>query len=129
MVVFGLQSTLFDFVTFGVLLLVLGSTVDQFRTGWFTFSIATEIIVMLVIRTRRFFLRSRPSKYLLLSSAIMLAVVIVLPYSPIAELLGLVILPVWNNISLIGLIVAYIITAEMTKLLFYRKDMAKPSMQ
>ncbi|RDE15679.1 MAG: magnesium-translocating P-type ATPase [Candidatus Thorarchaeota archaeon] len=129
MVVFGLQSTLFDFVTFGVLLLVLSSTVDQFRTGWFTFSIATEIIVVLVIRTRRFFLRSRPSKYLLLSSAIMLAVVIVLPYSPIAELLGLVILPVWNNISLIGLIVAYIITAEMTKLLFYRQDMSKPSMQ
>jgi Mg2+-importing ATPase len=119
MVVFGVQSTLFDFMTFGFLLLVLNSTVDQFRTGWFILSIATEIIVMLVIRTRRFFLRSRPSKYLTLSSAIVLAIVIVLPFSPLAELLGLVVLPLWTSIGLLGLVVAYTITAELTKFAFY----------
>jgi Mg2+-importing ATPase len=125
MVVFGIQSTLFDFMTFGVLLLVLNSTVDQFRTGWFILSIATEIIVLLVIRTRRFFLRSRPSKPLVLSSVIVMVIVLVLPYTPIGGLLGLVILPLWTDIGLIGITAAYIATAELTKIVFYRRGISK----
>jgi Mg2+-importing ATPase len=125
MVVFGVQSTLFDFMTFGVLLLVLNSTVDQFRTGWFILSIATEIVVMLVIRTRQFFVKSRPSKSLVLSSAVVMAIVLVLPYTPIAELLSLVILPAWTGVGLLGIVVAYVVTAEITKMLFYRWDMPK----
>jgi Mg2+-importing ATPase len=121
MIVFGVQSTLFDFMTFGFLLLVLNSTVDQFRTGWFILSIVTEIIVMLVIRTHRFFLKSRPSKYLTLSSTIILAIVVMLPFSPLAEPLGLVLLPLWTTVGLIGIVLAYIVTAEMTKFAFYRK--------
>jgi len=120
MVIFGFQSTLFDFMTFGVLLIVLQSTVDEFRTGWFLLSIITEIIVMLVIRTNHFFLRSRPSKYLLLSSALILIATVLLPYSPIAPLLSLVILPFWTSISIVGIIIAYIITAEITKQVFHR---------
>jgi Mg2+-importing ATPase len=123
MVVFGVQSTLFDFMTFGVLLLWLNSTVDQFRTGWFILSIATEIVVMLVIRTQQFFLKSRPSKSLILSSVIVMAIVLVLPYTPIAELLNLVILPTWTGIGLLGIVAAYIVTAEITKMLFYRRGM------
>jgi len=125
MAVFGVQSTLFDFMTFGVLLLILNSTVDQFRTGWFILSIATEIAVLLVIRTRRFFLTSRPSRYLVLSSIIVLAIVLALPYTPIGDLLGLVILPLWTDIGLIGIVVAYIVTAEITKMLFYRRGISK----
>ncbi len=125
MVVFGIQSTLFDFMTFGVLLLILNSTVDQFRTGWFILSIVTEIAVMLVIRTRQNFLKSRPSKYLILSSLIVLVLAILLPITPLAELLGIVMLPIWTDISLVGLVVAYIVTAELTKMLFYRPDTTK----
>jgi len=123
MIAFGTQSTLFDFMTFGFLLLVLNSTVDQFRTGWFILSIATEIVVLLVIRTRRFFTRSKPSRYLVLSSVAVLAIVLALPYSPIGEILGLVILPIWTSLGLIVIAVAYVVTAELTKMLFYRRSM------
>jgi Mg2+-importing ATPase len=122
MVVFGVQSTLFDFATFGFLLLVLNSTVDQFRTGWFILSIATEIIVMLVIRTRRFFIKSRPSKYLTLSSVVVLVIVVALPLSPLAELLSIVPLPFMTNMGLLGLVLAYTITAEITKFAFYGRN-------
>jgi Mg2+-importing ATPase len=125
MVVFGVQSTLFDFMTFGVLLFVLNSTVDQFRTGWFLLSITTEIVVLLVIRTRRFFLRSGPSRYLILSSVVVMVIVLILPYTPIAVLLSLVILPAWTNIGLMGIVAAYTITAEITKMLFYRQGKSK----
>lgn len=120
MVVFGIQSTLFDFLTFSVLLLILNSTVDQFRTGWFTLSIITEIGIMLIVRTRRIFYKSKPSKYLIISSIAVLVIAFILPYSPIAGLLGIVVLPIWTNVALIGLVILYIITAEMTKMLFYR---------
>jgi Mg2+-importing ATPase len=125
MVVFGVQSTLFDFMTFGVLFFVLNSTVDQFRTGWFLLSITTEIVVLLVIRTRRFFLRSGPSRYLILSSVVVMVIVLILPYTPIAVLLSLVILPAWTNIGLMGIVAAYTITAEITKMLFYRQGKSK----
>ncbi len=125
MVVFGTQSTIFDFMTFGFLLLVLNSTVDQFRTGWFILSIATEIVVLLVIRTRRFFTRSRPSRYLVLSSVVVLATVLALPYSLIGEILGLVMLPIWTALGLIVITTAYIITAELTKMLFYGRVTAR----
>jgi len=120
MVVFGIQSTVFDFMAFGVLLLALQSTVDQFRTGWFLLSVITEILVMLIIRTRFFFFRSRPSNYLIISSMIILIFVLLLPYSPIAQLLSLVVLPLWTVISLIGIVIAYIIVAEITKIVFNR---------
>ena len=122
MIAFGTQSTIFDFMTFGFLLLVLNSTVDQFRTGWFILSIATEIVVLLVIRTRRFVTRSKPSRFLVLSSVAVLAIVLALPYSPIGNILGLVILPLWTALGLIVIAIAYIITAELTKILFYRQS-------
>ena len=125
MVVFGIQSTLFDFLTFGVLLLILNSSVDQFRTGWFTISIITEIGIMLIVRTRRIFYKSKPSKYLIISSIAVLVIALILPYSPFAGLLGIVVLPIWTNVYLMGLVILYITTAEMTKLLFYRQGISR----
>jgi Mg2+-importing ATPase len=65
MVVFGLVSSLFDYITFGVLLFLLHATVDQFRTGWFIESVVSASMIVLIIRTRRPFFRSSPSRYLL----------------------------------------------------------------
>src|SRR5512139_1364608 len=62
MVTFGLLSTLFDFATFGVLLLALNANTEEFRTGWFLESVISASLVVLVIRSRRPFFRSRPGK-------------------------------------------------------------------
>src|SRR6185369_5216256 len=64
MIVFGLISSLFDYLTFVVLLLVFHATQDQFRTGWFLESVCSASLIVLVIRSRKPFFRSRPSKYL-----------------------------------------------------------------
>ena len=53
MITFGLVSSVFDFLTFGVLLLVLGASVGAFRTGWFVESVVTELLTLLIVRTRR----------------------------------------------------------------------------
>jgi Mg2+-importing ATPase len=65
MVVFGLVSSIFDYVTFGVLLFLLHANVGQFRTGWFIESVVSASMVVLIIRTRRPFFKSRPGRYLL----------------------------------------------------------------
>jgi P-type Mg2+ transporter len=61
---FGLVSSVFDYVTFGVLLFVVHASPDEFRTGWFIESLLTELAVALVVRTRRSFYRSRPGRWL-----------------------------------------------------------------
>ena len=68
MLVFGAVSSLFDFATFGVLLLVLHATPEQFRTGWFVESVISASVIVLVIRTRRPFFASRPGRALLAST-------------------------------------------------------------
>ena len=66
MIVFGLVSSIFDYLTFGALIW-LNATVQQFRTGWFIESILSAALIVLVVRTRRPFFRSRPSKLLALA--------------------------------------------------------------
>jgi Mg2+-importing ATPase len=88
MVVFGLVSTAFDFLTFGTLRLVFDASADLFRSGWFVESVITELTVLLVLRTRRPFYRSRPGRGLLISSIVIAAVTLWLPYSPLADVLG-----------------------------------------
>ena len=68
MLVLGPVSSLFDFLTFGLLLLVFGAGQALFQTGWFIESLATQVLVIFVIRTRRNPLRSRPSPYLVMAA-------------------------------------------------------------
>lgn len=84
MLTFGLLSSIFDYLTFGVLLWGLHATVLQFRTGWFLESVISASIIVLVIRTRHPFYQSRIGKYLVLSTAAVVAAVLLLPYSPLA---------------------------------------------
>jgi len=89
MIVFGITSAVFDFTTFAVLRLGFHADPTDFRSGWFVESTITELAAMLVLRTARPFHRSRPSGALFLSSALVLAVTVVIPYSPLASPLGL----------------------------------------
>ena len=73
MLAFGLLSSVFDYLTFGCLLWVLHATVDQFRTGWFMESVVSASLIVLVIRSRRPFFKSKPGKYLLLATLLIVA--------------------------------------------------------
>jgi P-type Mg2+ transporter len=122
MMVFGLLSTVFDYITFGILFLVLHSDMNQFRTAWFTESVISASMVVLVIRTRRslFSKKSRPRKYLLLASLLIVGITIVLPFTRVGQVFGFVVLPSLY-LPIIGVIVLlYIITAESIKKIFYR---------
>ena len=121
MLTFGLLSSVFDYLTFGVLLLILQATTDQFRTGWFIESVISASVTVLVIRTRKSFFRSKPGKYLLTATLLIVAVAIILPITPLAELLGFQPLPM-SILLVIGIIVAlYMLAAEITKRSFYKR--------
>jgi Mg2+-importing ATPase len=120
MITFGIVSSVFDFLTFGVLLLVFHATQVQFRTGWFVESVVSAALIVLVIRSRRPFFKSRPGKYLFLTTLSIVALTLVLPFTPLAGLFGFSPLPV-PFLLLIGLIILfYIFTAEIAKNIFYK---------
>ncbi len=121
MVVFGLVSSLFDFATFALLLLVVKADEAQFQTGWFIESLLTELAVALVVRTRKPFFRSRPGTLLWISTLVVAAAAIALPYLPFAAALGFTPLPAWVTTALVGLTGVYLIVAEITKAAFYRR--------
>jgi Mg2+-importing ATPase len=120
MITFGLISSLFDYLTFAVLIFVVKASQDQFRTGWFMESIISASLIVLVIRTRSPFFKSPPSRNLLLATIVVIAVTLVLPYTPLAGLLNLVPLPVNAILLLVGIVVLYIFAAETAKRVFYR---------
>ena len=120
MITFGLVSSVFDFLTFGVLLLILKANETQFRTGWFMESVISASFIVLVIRTRRPFYRSRPGKFLVIATALVGLLVILLPYSPIAGLLGFTPLPPVFLVALALIVGAYVALAELMKTIFYR---------
>ena len=121
MITFGLVSSVFDFLTFGALLFVLHATRDQFRTGWFLESVISASVIVLVIRSRKPFFRSRPAKYLVLATLLTVVATVALPYTPLGGILGFERLP-FSFLVLIGMIVlAYIASAEIVKRVFYKK--------
>jgi Mg2+-importing ATPase len=120
MVVFGLVSSVFDYLTFGALIW-LKATVQQFRTGWFIESIVSAALIVLVVRTRRPFFRSRPSRLLTLATVGVVIVTVLIPHLPFAPVLGFGIMPPHFYPILALIILAYVIAAESAKRFFYRK--------
>jgi len=121
MITFGLVSSVFDFLTFGALLFILQATQEQFRTGWFLESIVSASLIVLVIRSRKPFFRSTPSKSLLLATLLTVAATLALPYTPLGGIFGFEPVPL-SFLLLIGTIVAlYVVSAEIVKAVFYRK--------
>ncbi len=120
MIVFGLMSTVFDYITFGTLLLLLNSTPEEFRTEWFKESIISASVVVLVIRTRRSILKSKPSKYLLTSTLLIIGATIIIPSSFLGKLFNLTTLPLVYLPVIAAIVLAYLLTAEVVKRSFYR---------
>jgi Mg2+-importing ATPase len=121
MLLFGPISSVFDFVTFGVLLWMLHAGPAEFRSGWFVESLATQTLVIFAIRTRRVpFFRSRPSLPLTLAAVGVVLVGAVLPLSPLSSLLGFRLLPFRFYAVLAGMVASYLVLIELCKTAFYR---------
>ena len=121
MIVFGLLSSVFDYLTFAALLWLVGPQPAAFRTGWFVESVVSAASVVLVVRSRRPLGRSRPGQALVRATALCVAVTVALPFSPLAGPLGLA-RPRPAVLALIAVIVAtYVAAAEAVKRWFYRR--------
>ena len=122
MVLFGLVSSVFDLLTFALLVLVFHAGEATFQTMWFTISLLTELVVVLVLRTRRSALRSRPSRLLLWSTATVFALTFLLPYiEPVAAVFGFVPLSAGELVAIVAIIVGYVVANELAKAWFYRR--------
>jgi Mg2+-importing ATPase len=123
MVAFGPVSSIFDFATFFVMLYVFRAGAPLFQTAWFVESLFTQTLVIFVIRTRTIpFIRSKPSKLLLLNIIIVLAVAMVLPFTSVGGgIFGFVPLPITFLLILVGFIVVYLGLTELMKKWFYRR--------
>ncbi|GIW25706.1 magnesium-translocating P-type ATPase [Meiothermus sp.] len=119
MVVFGLISSVFDYLTFGLLLWVFRASPEQFRTGWFMESLLTELLVALVVRTRRPFFQSRPGRLLLWSTLLLTVLAVLIPYLPFSDAFGFVPLPYPLLLGLLGLTLLYVLLVEWVKGVFY----------
>ena len=125
MLFFGPLSSLFDFLTFAIMLWVFHSGPALFRSGWFVESLATQTLVIFAIRTRRIpFFRSHPSLPLTLAALAVVTVGAVLPGSPLAPALGFQPLPVAFFATLAGMVVCYLALIEAGKQIFYRREAA-----
>jgi Mg2+-importing ATPase len=121
--VFGPVSSLFDFATFGVMLLVLHAGHDAFRSGWFIESLATQTLVVFLIRTRRVpFVRSRPSVAMVVLPVTAAAIGVFLPFSPFGRTLGFTTLPATYFLILVAMIAMYLVLVELVKQRFYRSQ-------
>jgi P-type Mg2+ transporter len=120
MMVFGLLSSVADFATFGTLL-YFGSTVDQFRTGWFIESVASASLIVLAIRSRKPLIKAKPSKYLLISTIAAVCIVIVIPLTFFGKEFGFAPIPFSVLVAIAIIIVMYITSVEIAKRIFYKK--------
>jgi Mg2+-importing ATPase len=121
MVTFGLVSSAFDFLTFGALLWWLRAGEREFQTGWFVESLMTELFIVLVIRSRRPFFRSRPGGLLLASTLVVAALTVLLPYTRLGAVFGLVPLPAGFMALLLAITAAYLLASEVAKRWFYAR--------
>ena len=122
MLVFGPVSSIFDFLTFFLLLEVFKVTGSGFQTAWFVESLATQALVVFVLRTRKTpFYKSKPGKYLLLSGLAVVVVAFALPYTPFGIIFGFTPPPLMFYPALAGLIAAYLLLTEIVKKWFTKK--------
>ena len=104
-----------------VLLFLFRASPEEFRTGWFIESLLTELVIALVVRTRHVFFRSRPGKLLLVSTLIIIAITLIIPYLPFDSIFGFIPLPLPLMLAVIGLTILYVISAEVAKKYFYSR--------
>ena len=126
MAIFGPISSIFDFLTFWIMLSLLHAKSVEFRTGWFVESIATQTLVVYLIRTRRVpFFKSRPSRAMLLVPTGAALVGAILPYTGLSHLLGFTPLPAKFFGLLFAMVVVYLLLVETAKSIFFRSVSAR----
>jgi P-type Mg2+ transporter len=126
MLVVGPVSSIFDFLTFYLMLRVLQADEGLFQTGWFVESLCSQVLVIFVIRTRGNPLRSRPHRALVLTSLLVVAVGALLPWTPLGAFFGFVPLPGRFYWMLGGMVLVYLALVEVCKRCFYRLYRVQP---
>jgi Mg2+-importing ATPase len=122
MFVFGPISSFYDFLTFVVLYFLFKGIPGSFQTGWFMESLATQTLVIHIIRTRQIpFVQSKPSKYLLASTVLIVFLGWVIPATPIGTFFGFTPLPLYAIGVLLLIVLCYLITVEIGKRKFFEK--------
>ena len=122
MVSFGPVSSIFDFLTFFVMLFVFKASAPLFQTAWFIESLFTQTLVIVAIRTTKIpFYRSKPSKLLLLNIIVVLIFALALPFTFVSTFFSFVALPLKFLLMLVVFIVAYLGLVELMKMWFYRR--------
>ena len=122
MVTMGPVSSIFDFITFFLLLVVFKATVPVFQTAWFIESLLTQTLVVFVLRTRKTpFWKSKPGKFLVISSLSVVAVALALPYTPLGAIFNFTPPSAIFYLGLAGLIVAYLFLLEVVKKWFLKR--------
>lgn len=119
---------MFDYLTFGALLLLLSADAELFRTGWFVESLVSAVLVVLALRTRLPFTRSRPARTLIVGSAAVALVTLALPYTPLADALGFQALDLPYLAAMLSIALLYFMAAEMVKRWFFRHVSAESAM-
>jgi Mg2+-importing ATPase len=121
-VIFGPISSIFDYLTFFIMLWVFNATGALFQTAWFIESICTQVMVIFVIRTRRVpFYTSHPSRYLLASTFLIIAIACALPFTPLGGIFGFVPPPAPFFAVLLCLVAGYLVLVELVKRWFYSR--------
>jgi Mg2+-importing ATPase len=121
MITFGILSSVFDYLTFGALLLIMHATTEQFRTGWFLESVISASVIVLVVRSRRPFFKSKPGKYLLMATLLVVGVTLMVPFTPLGEVFGFCPLPGSFMLVMGIIVIVYVFAAEMAKKVFYKR--------
>ena len=122
MFVIGPISSIFDFLTYGVMLFVFHANAALFHTGWFVESLCTQTLVIHIIRTSKIpFIESRPSRFLVFTSIFIVAIGIFITFSPLAKPFGFVALPSSYFLILIAMVIAYLFMVQAVKKWFTKK--------
>ena len=121
MVLIGPISSIYDFLTFGALLWGFRASEALFQTGWFVESLATQTLVLFVIRTAGNPLRSRPSLPLAVTTILVVLIGVALPFTPLAATLGFVPLPGTYFVFVGGVTITYLALVELVKRRLMRK--------
>jgi Mg2+-importing ATPase len=121
MIVFGVHSSFFDFITFYALFKLHEGNEKLFQTGWFLESVFTELLILFVVRTHKMLWRSLPGKGLIVLTLLAFIITIALPFSLFATALGFVVPPEKLLIVITGIVLTYVITADLLNFIFFKR--------
>ncbi len=121
MIIFGIHSSFFDFITFYALFKLHEGHEQLFQTGWFLESVFTELLILFVVRTHKMLWRSKPGKGLIILTLVAFTITIGLPLSPFASALGFVVPPEKLLFVITSIVLSYIITADILNLVFFKR--------